>query len=73
MEDPDLNARGMMHKIEHPVRGEVTVSGWPLRMSDSKVPIQTAPLHGGDNEAIYGDWLGYTPEEVKDLRAREII
>ncbi len=73
MNDPDLKARGMMHKIDHPVRGEVTVSGWPLRMSDSHVPIKTAPLHGGDNEAIYCDWLGFSPDEVKDLREREII
>ena len=73
LNDPDLHERGIMHTINHPVRGDVTVSGWPLRMSDSQVPIETAPLHGGNNEDVYGDWLGYSPEEVKDLRAREII
>ena len=33
MHDPDLHQRGMMQKIEHPVRGPVIVAGWPLRMS----------------------------------------
>ena len=73
MNDPDLHARGMMNKVEHPVRGEVTVSGWPLKMSDSHVPVESSPLHGADNEAIYGDWLGYSPDEVKDMRNREVI
>jgi hypothetical protein len=37
------------------------------------VPVKPSPIHGADNEAIYGAWLGYTPEEVKTLRAREVI
>lgn len=73
LHDTDFHARGMMQNIEHPVRGEVTVPGWPLRMSGSHVPIKSAPLHGGDNEAIYGGWLGYSAEEVKDMRKREVI
>ena len=73
LHDEDLHNRGMMTEIDHPVRGKVTVPGWPLRMSDSKVPIRTAPLHGGDNEAIYGEWLGCSPEEVQDMRKRDVI
>jgi formyl-CoA transferase len=73
LNDPDLHARGMMNKIEHPERGEVTVSGWPLRMSDSFVPVKSSPLHGADNASIYGDWLGFSEDEVKDMRTREVI
>ena len=58
LHDPDLHARGMMQKIDHPLRGSVTVSGWPLRMSDTKVALKCAPILGGDSEAIYGEWLG---------------
>jgi len=43
LHDPDLHKRGMMQKIEHPVRGPVIVPGWPLRMSDSKVPAEMRP------------------------------
>ncbi len=73
LHDEDLHNRGMMLEIDHPVRGKVTVPGWPLRMSDSNVPIRSAPLHGGDNEAIYGDWLGCSAEEVQDMRKRDVI
>lgn len=73
LQDEDLLARGIMNKIQHPVRGEVTVTGFPIKMSDSFVPVKPSPLHGADNEAIYGAWLGYSPEEVKKLRAREVI
>jgi hypothetical protein len=28
---------------------------------------------GADNEAIYGDWLGYSADEVRDMRERQVI
>jgi formyl-CoA transferase len=73
LHDPDLHARGMMQNIDHPVRGPVIVPGWPLRMSDSKVALKCAPIHGADSDAIYGEWLGCTADEVKDLRRRQVI
>jgi formyl-CoA transferase len=73
LHDPDLHARGMMQKIDHPVRGTVTVPGWPLRMSDTKVPLKSAPVLGADSEAIYGEWLGRPAAEVKDMRQRKVI
>jgi formyl-CoA transferase len=73
MEDPDLHARGMMQKVEHPVRGTVTVPGWPIRMSDTKVAIKAAPVLGGDSEAVYGEWLGRSAADVKDMRQRKVI
>jgi len=73
LNDPDLHARGMMQTIEHPIRGPVTVPGWPLRMSDTKVALKSAPVLGGDCEAIYGEWLGCSPDEVKDMRQAKVI
>jgi crotonobetainyl-CoA:carnitine CoA-transferase CaiB-like acyl-CoA transferase len=55
------------------VRGPVTVAGWPLRMSDSKVPLKCAPILGADCEAIYGEWLGCSPDEVRDMRQGKVI
>jgi formyl-CoA transferase len=73
MHDPDLHARGIMTKIEHPQRGEVNVAAWPLKMSDSHVPVVSSPLLGADNEAIYGDWLGCSADDVRDMRERKVI
>ena len=73
LHDEDLHARGMMQKIEHPIRGTVTVPGWPLRMSDTKVELKCAPVLGADCEAIYGEWLGCSPDEVRDMRQGKVI
>ena len=73
LHDEDLHKRGMMQTIEHPKRGTVTVPGWPLRMSDSKVALKCAPMLGEDCEAIYGEWLGCTPAEVGQMRQAKVI
>ncbi len=46
---------------------------WPLRMSDTKVELKSSPVLGGDCEEIYGEWLGYSAGEVKDMRQRKVI
>nr|ADI20738.1 hypothetical protein [uncultured alpha proteobacterium EF100_102A06] len=73
LEDKDLHARGIMAKIDHPIRGEVTVPTSPIRMSASQVPIQPSPIHGANNEEIYGAWLGISAEEVKKMRTENVI
>lgn len=73
LEDEDLHKRGIMNVIDHPVRGKVTVPGTPIKMSGTKVPVTTSPIHGGNNEEIYGKWLGLSPEEVKKMRAENVI
>src|SRR5215510_252707 len=73
LHDPDLHKRGMMQTIEHPLRGPVIVPAWPLRMSDTKVPLKCAPILGADCEAIYGEWLGCTADEVKEMRQTKVI
>jgi crotonobetainyl-CoA:carnitine CoA-transferase CaiB-like acyl-CoA transferase len=47
--------------------------GWPVKMSDSKVPLTSAPLLGQDNRQVYRDLLGCTPEQIDALRAEEVI
>ena len=59
----------MMQEIEQLERGKVT-AGWPLQMSGSHVPIRPAPLHGGNNEDVYSEWLGIEADEVKAMRER---
>ena len=70
MRDEDFLSRGMMQEIEQPGRGKVTVAGWPLKMSGSHVSIRHAPLHGGNNEDVYSEWLGINADEVKSMRER---
>jgi formyl-CoA transferase len=71
--DPFLRKRGMFATIEHPVRGEVTIPGWPVKMSESHVPVAAAPLLGQHNADVYGEFLGCSPEQLEALRAEQVI
>ena len=73
LHDPFLRERGMFATVQHPVRGEVTMPGWPVRMSDSHVPISAAPLLGADSNDVYSSLLGCSPEQLEGLRAEGAI
>jgi formyl-CoA transferase len=71
--DPFLRTRGTFTTVQHPVRGEFTMPGWPVKMSGSAVPVQSAPLLGQDNAAVYGELLGCTTDQLDDLRRSAVI
>jgi formyl-CoA transferase len=73
MQDPHLKARGMLAEVQHPVAGTFTMPGCPVRLEDSPVEITAAPLLGQHNEEVYGALLGYTPEQVQQLKARGVV
>jgi formyl-CoA transferase len=73
MNDPFLRKRGMFATVNHPVRGDVTIPGWPVKMSDSDVPVATSPLLGEHNEEVLREWLGMTPEQVAQLKESKAI
>jgi formyl-CoA transferase len=72
-EDPGMRAREIFVTVDHPVRGAFTMPGWPVKLSRSYVSVQAAPLLGADNEAVYGSWLGYTREQLADLKEDSVI
>lgn len=67
-EDPHLRKRGMFVTIEHPARGPVTIPGWPVKMSESRVPVRSAPLLGAHTEEVLSEWLGLSEHEIQELR-----
>jgi formyl-CoA transferase len=73
LHDPFLRKRGMFATVQHPVRGEFTMPGWPVKMSESQVAVKSAPLLGQDTDAVYHDVLGCTPEQLAELRAQRVI
>jgi formyl-CoA transferase len=73
IKDPDLRRRGMFVEIDHPTRGKIVIPGWPVKMSNSAVPVTPAPLLGQHSEEVLGEVLGYTPEKVAELREAKLI
>ena len=55
--DPHLRKRGMMVTIAHPQRGALTIPGWPVKMTESQVPVVSSPALGAHTEAVLSEWL----------------
>jgi formyl-CoA transferase len=72
-DDPYLRKRGMFVTVKHPAHGEFTIPGWPVKMSESKVPVTTSPLLGQHTQAVLCEMLGYTPEQVSRLKSDRIV
>jgi CoA:oxalate CoA-transferase len=72
--DPHLHERGMLHDVDHPDLGPVTLPHSPLRFEGiERLPLKPSPELGQHNAAVYGDWLGLTPGEVGNLLAAGVI
>ncbi|MCC7348032.1 MAG: CoA transferase [Variibacter sp.] len=71
--DPSLREREVFVAVQHPARGEFVMPGWPVKMSDTKVKVEAAPLLGADNADVYGDWLGLGDKELGELKAKGVI
>ncbi len=71
--DPYLRNCGMFVTMQHPVRGPISVPGFPIRLSNSSVPIAPSPLLGEHNAEVYQEILGLSPEEMKRLSQERVI
>ncbi len=68
--DPQVNARGMIQSVEHPVAGPVAVTTSPVKMSRTPVDreFRSAPGLGEHTAYALGELLGLSLEQVAELR-----
>lgn len=71
--NPQVLARDMMVTIDHPQRGPVTITGCPIKLSDSPPIIEPAPLLGQHNAEVYQELFGWTGEDIERLRSEGVI
>ena len=72
--DEHMHARRALEWVEHPMYGRVCLPNSPMRY-DGVEPVALRPsgLLGRDNQEVYGDWLGLSADEIKQLQAEEVI
>lgn len=77
MRDPIVLNRKEVIRLEHPIYGAadevygpgvpITFSATPVEMAPASVPLRA------HNQAVYGDMLGYSPEEIERLLSERAI
>ena len=73
-EDPHVAARKLMIDVSDPILGSVKLVGPVPKLSANPVPLtDPAPLLGEHNTEILTEQLGYTEEQVADLKEQEVI
>ncbi|MFQ5879215.1 MAG: CaiB/BaiF CoA transferase family protein [Dehalococcoidia bacterium] len=71
--DRHLRERGMITALHHPVRGTWEFISPPIRMTDSKVTMKSAPLLGQHTAEVLSQELGLDSDEVRRLADDGVI
>lgn len=70
LQDPHLDARGMIQQVEHAVAGALRVTGVPVRMSDTPGAVRTPPpTLGQHTDMILSKDVGLDALAIAELRA----
>lgn len=74
VEDKHIHeVREMFVEVEHPVAGKITITGSPIKMSETPTtPDKCASTLGADNAEIYGE-IGLDIEIINEYKAKKII
>ncbi len=73
LENKQVQSREMITEIEHSSAGDIPVIEHPLNFTNADTGFEDAPpLLGEDTEAVVHD-LGYTDEQIDELREADAI
>ena len=71
--DPQVLAQDMVLEVEHPGRGTVRMTGFPIKLSATPAGLRRpAPALGEHTDQILGE-LGYGPARIEELRRSEVV
>jgi formyl-CoA transferase len=71
-EEPSLRKTGTVVEVDHPKRGKYLTVGNPIKMSDSATDVTRSPLLGEHTDQVLAE-LGYSPEQVAELRSSGVV
>jgi formyl-CoA transferase len=72
-EEPSLRKTGTVVEVDHPTRGKYLTVGNPVKMSDSVTEVKRSPLLGEHTDEILRMELGYTEQDIAEIRASGAI
>lgn len=71
---PQLESRNFYREVEHPVIGKIKVPAELFKLTETPYQLRMpAPTLGQNNQEIYVEGLGYTQEELCQLRQLNVI
>ena len=73
LEDEHLAAREMVVRVKDEERGDYTMLGCPIKLSDETTEVRRAPRYGEHNEEVLTTILGCSPQQVRQLREEGVI
>ncbi|MBT6604528.1 CoA transferase [Candidatus Bathyarchaeota archaeon] len=69
IEDPHVKARGSIIEYDHPTAGPVRMPGFPVKLSETPATYRLpAPQLGEHTKEVLSEMLGYSDEEIEELR-----
>lgn len=70
LEDPQIEARGMVQELEHAVAGALKMTGIPIKLSETPGSVRTPPpILGEHTTRILSELAGMSADEIDRLRA----
>jgi crotonobetainyl-CoA:carnitine CoA-transferase CaiB-like acyl-CoA transferase len=74
LEDPQIDARGMVQEIEHAVAGAMRVTGVPIKLSSTPGSVRTPPPELGEHTmGILMNDVGFDRDEIDRLRSAGVV
>ena len=71
---PQVHALKMLQEVEHPEAGTLKVTGIPVSYSETPGEIKyPPPLLGEQTEEILSHYLGYSIQEIDELREQGVV
>jgi crotonobetainyl-CoA:carnitine CoA-transferase CaiB-like acyl-CoA transferase len=73
-QDPQVRARGVEMRMEHPAAGPIPLVASPIRMSGTPVQYRAAPPQlGQDTGAVLQDLLGLPAERIAAMKKEGVV
>ena len=71
---PQAVAREMVIEAQHPVLGKIPIVNRPIKFPGDSQPVPAAPpALGQHTDEILRDVLGFTAEQIQELRAAKVL